>query len=118
MGLPNNFPPVEIIQGLEKELDLPFQYFMVSLDGEIEALFGNDTTQQIVSFETKITSLTENEMPSFESLMGGMEKEDKEAVKEALKDMVMKIEEETEIPFVEYRENGQPKFNEGKFFCP
>ena len=51
MGLPKDFPPVEIIRGLEKELDLPFQYFMVSLEGEIEALFGNDITQQIVSFE-------------------------------------------------------------------
>jgi hypothetical protein len=118
MGLPKDFPPVEIIQGLEKELDLPFQYFMVSLEGEIEALFGNDITQQIVSFETQIKSLTEHEMPTFESLMGGMEQEDKEAVKEALKDMVMKIEEETEIPFIEYSEVGQPKFDDRKFFCP
>jgi hypothetical protein len=118
MGLPKDFPPVEIIQGLERELKLPFQYFMVSIEGEIEALFGNDNSQQIVSFETKITSLTEHEMPSFESLMGGMEQEDKEAVKEALKDMVMKIEEENEVPLIEYNEVGQPKFDEGKFYCP
>ncbi len=118
MGLPKDFPPVEIIQGLEKELDLPFMYFMVSLEGEIEALFGNEITQQIVTFETKMRSLTEHEMPSFESIMGGMEQEDKEAVKEALKDMVMKIEEEVEAPMIEFSEVGSPKFDEGKFYCP
>ena len=118
MGLPKDFPPVEIIQGLEKELELPFMYFMVSLEGDIEALFGNDITQQIVTFETKMRSLTEHEMPTFESLMGGMEQEDKEAVKEALKDMVLKIEQEAESPVIEFSEVGSPKFDEEKFFCP
>jgi hypothetical protein len=117
MGLPKDFPPVEIIQGLEVELGLPFMYFMVSLEGEIEGLFGNDVKQQVVSFEVKRTSLTEHEMPTFETMMGQMDKEDIASVKDALKDMVSKMEEkiETEPVFVEHSDY-DPKYND--WYCP
>lgn len=117
MGLPKDFPPVEIIQGLEKELDLPFQYFMVSLEGEIEALFGNDNSQQIVTFETKRKSLAEFEIPTFESIMGEMEKDDILSVKEALIDMVSKIEKEVFSEPVELNHsNFIPKYDD--WYCP
>tara|TARA_R110000851_G_scaffold10111_5_gene36858 strand:+ start:515 stop:868 length:354 start_codon:yes stop_codon:yes gene_type:complete len=117
MGLPKDFPPVEIIQGLEKELELPFQYFMVSLEGEIEALFGNDISQQIVTFETKRKSLAEFEIPTFESIMGEMEKEDILSVKEALIDMVSKIEKEVFSEPVELNPSEfVPKYDD--WYCP
>lgn len=117
MGLPKDFPPVEIIQGLEVDLGLPFMYFMVSLEGEIEGLFGNDVKQQVVSFEVKRTSLAEHEMTTFETMMGQMNKEDIASVKDALKDMVSKIEQEIEEKFVFIEESEyDPKFND--WYCP
>ena len=117
MGLPKDFPPVEIIQGLEKELELPFQYFMVSLDGGIEALFGNDISQQIVTFETKRKSLAEFETPTFESIMGEMEKDDIMSVKEALIDSNSKIEKEVFSEPIELNPSEfVPKYDD--WYCP
>lgn len=119
MPLPKDFPPAEIIQTLEGELQLQFQYFMVSLDGDIEGLFADDTRQQIVSFETKRTSLTEHEMPTFESLMGQMDKESMKSVKDALKDMISVMDEEIENgeePVVIEHTDYDPKFDD--WFCP
>jgi predicted component of type VI protein secretion system len=119
MALPSDFPPAEIIKGLEIELGLPFQYFMVSLDGEIEALFTDGMTEQIVSFEIKRT-LTEYEIPSMESIMESLDEDAVESVKDALKEMVEQIESRIindedlpEITITDYA----PKFDDD-WYCP
>ena len=119
MTLPSDFPPAEIIRGLEVELGLPFQYFMVSLDGEIEALFADGITEQIVSFEVKRT-LTEYEIPSMESIMESLDDEAVESVKDALKEMVEKMESriihEEDLPEIVFSDYA-PTFDDD-WYCP
>jgi hypothetical protein len=115
MGLPSDFPPAEIIRTLETELGLDFQYFMVSLEGDIEALFASETEQQIVTFETKRT-MAEYEIPSIDSIMETLDDDAIHSVKEALKEIVNDLDSK-EIPMVEARDNFHPEFDE-EWYCP
>ena len=115
MSLPSDFPPAEIIRTLETELGLDFQYFMVSLEGDIEALFASETEQQIVTFETKRT-MTEYEIPSIDSIMETLDDDAIHSVREALKEIVNDLDSK-EIPTVEARDNFHPEFDE-EWYCP
>ncbi len=51
--MPIDFPPPEIIEALEEQLDMDFVHFTVTLEGVVEGIFTNGFENQTVSFESK-----------------------------------------------------------------
>ena len=91
MVLPREFPPPEIITAIELELGLPFQHFKVSMDGEIEGIFGIGENQEIVSFEVS-RSITDVKIPSLTSIIGELDDIAIEEMKKMFLSMLAEIE--------------------------
>ena len=115
MVLPTDFPPAEIIQAIEGELGLPFQHFKVSLEGEIEGIFGVGDNEQIVSFEAKRSRT--GYFPSITSVIAELDENAVKEMGEMFKKMLAEIEAIIGEGATFEHSTTPPRFDD-EWYCP
>jgi len=115
MVLPTDFPPVEIINAIEKELGLPFQHFKVSLEGEIEGIFSDDEAEQVVSFEVKRSRT--GYFPSITSVIAELDENGVKEIGEMFKKLLAEIEGIIGEDVILEPSMNTPRFDD-EWYCP
>jgi hypothetical protein len=113
--MPIDFPPPEIIEALEEQLEMDFVHFTVSLDGIVEGVFGNGMETQVVSFEAKREMISTFQFPPIESLIAELDEKAVEDMKKMFKSILQEIESMTEG--VEFEYGATPHFDD-EWYCP
>tara|TARA_B100000524_G_scaffold124624_1_gene61349 strand:+ start:531 stop:878 length:348 start_codon:yes stop_codon:yes gene_type:complete len=114
--MPIDFPPPEIIEALEEQLDMDFIHFTVTLEGVVEGVFGNGLENQIVSFEAKREMLSSFQIPPIENLIAELDDKAVEDMKKMFQSILAEIENMSEKESVELGGH-TPLFDED-WYCP
>ena len=115
MVLPIDFPPAEIIQAIERELGLSFQHFKVSLEGEIEGIFGVGDDEQAVSFEVKRSRT--GHFPSITSVIAELDENGVKEMGEMFKKLLAEIEGIMGEGAIFEPSTDVPRFDD-EWYCP
>ena len=114
--MPIDFPPPEIIEALEEQLDMDFIHFTVTLDGIVEGIFGNGFETQVVSFEAKREFVNGFNLPPIESIIAELDEKAMEDMKKMMQSILQEIENMNVPSEVEYGSE-TPKFD-SEWYCP
>ena len=115
--MPIDFPPPEIIEALEEQLEMTFVHFTVSLDGVVEGIFENEYDNQVVSFEAKREILSSFQFPPIESLIAELDEKSIEDMQKMFKSILAEIENITGISGELTFDGDPPKFD-SEWYCP
>jgi len=115
--MPIDFPPPEIIEVLEEQLEMTFVHFTVSLDGVVEGIFENEFDNQVVSFEAKREIVPSFQLPPIESLIAELDEKALEDMQKMFKSILAEIENMTEQS-ADLSFNGNPPKFDGEWYCP
>ena len=114
--MPIDFPPPEIIEALEEQLNMDFVHFTVTLDGIVEGIFTNGFENQTVSFESKREFVAGLNLPPIENLIAELDPQAIEDMKKMMKSILEEIENNGDENMVEFG-GATPRFDEG-WYCP
>ncbi len=113
--MPVDFPPPEIIEALEEQLEMDFVHFTVTLDGIVEGIFTNGFESQTVSFEAKREFVSGFNLPPIENLIAELDPQAIEDMKKMMKSILQEIENNGDN-LIEYG-GATPRFDED-WYCP
>jgi len=115
--MPTDFPPPEIIEALEEQLEMDFVHYTVSIEGIVEGVFSDGFDKQIVSFEAKRDVVPHFQLPPIESLIAELDEKALKKKKKMFKSIIEEIdnmaEQSEELSF----DGTTPKFD-GEWYCP
>ena len=114
--MPIDFPPPEIIEALEEQLNMDFVHFTVTLDGIVEGIFTNGFENQTVSFESKREILSSFQLPPIENLIAELDPQAMEDMKKMFQSILAEIENMSQTDSVELGGH-TPLFDED-WYCP
>ena len=114
--MPIDFPPPEIIEALEEQLNMDFVHFTVTLDGIVEGIFTNGFESQTVSFEAKREFVAGFNLPPIENLIAELDDKAVEDMKKMFQSILAEIENMSEKESVELGGH-TPLFDED-WYCP
>ena len=115
--MPIDFPPPEIIEALEEQLEMTFVHYTVTLDGVVDGVFENEYDNQVVSFEAKREFLSSFQMPPIESLIAELDDKALEDMQKMFKSILAEIETKTGISAGFSSSGDPPKFDD-EWYCP
>jgi hypothetical protein len=116
--MPIDFPPPEIIEALEEQLEMDFIHFTVSLDGIVEGVFGNGFENQVVSFEATRGTMEGFKMPPIENIIAELDEKAMEDMKKMMHSILDEIEKMSADSSLEFTTNGHPPQFDGEWYCP
>jgi hypothetical protein len=116
--MPTDFPPPEIIEALEEQLEMDFVHFTVTLDGIVEGIFGNGFETQAVSFEVKREVSSSFSMPPIESIIAELDEGAVADIHKMFKSILAEIEIVMDEEVVNFTpDNTTPTFDD-EWYCP
>ena len=115
--MPIDFPPPEIIEALEEQLDMDFIHFTVSREGIVEGIFGNGFETQTVSFEAKREIISSFQFPPIESIIAELDEKAIEDMKKMFQSILAEIESMNESEQIDFDYGSTPLFD-GDWYCP
>tara|TARA_B100000614_G_C14370757_1_gene421265 strand:+ start:402 stop:746 length:345 start_codon:yes stop_codon:yes gene_type:complete len=113
--MPIDFPPPEIIEALEEQLNMDFVHFTVTLDGIVEGIFTNGFENQTVSFESKREFVSGFNLPPIENIIAELDPQAIEDMKKMMKSILQEIENNGDN-LIEYG-GATPRFD-GEWYNP
>ena len=115
--MPTDFPPPEIIEALEEQLEMDFVHYTVSIEGIVEGVFSDGHNKQIVSFEAKRDVLPNFKIPPIESLIAELDEKALGDMKKMFKSIIEEIDNMGEQSEELSLDGKTPKFD-GEWYCP
>ena len=116
--MPIDFPPPEIIQALEEQLNMDFVHFTINRAGIVEGIFTNGFENQTVTFEVKREVTPSFKMPPIESILGELDEKAISDMKKMMNSIIDEIKNMEESDMLKLDEEGYlPEFD-GEWYCP
>ena len=114
--MPVDFPPPEIIEALEEQLEMDFVHFTVTMEGVVEGIFTDGYESQAVSFESKREFVSGFNIPPIENLIAELDPQAIEDMKKMMKSILQEIENSGNETVVDI--GGETPLFDDDWYCP